>query len=119
MNEFKKMVQRVHLITLAATLIVSILTLMIFRREAVDVLIGLWLGAFAGMMGFMMIVSMAKSLEPERAKFKGMAGYYVRYAFYAVILFFAGVSDIPILAVLVGILCHKFAVFIFAYKKER
>ena len=61
------------------------------------------------------------SLKPDEklSKRQGAANYIVRYIIYAVIFGFFVYLNISIIALLVGFLCHKLSIFVYALLEGR
>ncbi len=117
MNELQHMNKRVIQITLILTLIISAASGIIFSSNWMKVVLGVWIGAATGLIGFRMIQSMALSLDtdPDNGQKQGRQGYLERYGLYALIFFAAAFLHIPVLALLAGFMAHKISLFVFAY----
>ncbi len=83
--------------------------------DALTILIGCGIGLW----GFRMIQSMVHSLTDEDSQKQGQKGYMMRYSFYGVCLVACALLHLHVLAVLVGILCHKAALVWYAWKEEK
>ncbi len=117
MNDLRYMNKRVIQITLILTLIISVIAGFLFSSNWLYVVIGVWIGAAAGLIGFQMIQSMAVSLDtdPENSQKQGRQGYLERYGLYALIFSVAAFLHVPVLAMLAGFMAHKISLFVYAY----
>lgn len=109
-----RMQKRIELLSLLVTIPVSIVGFIIFKDK--NVLVGVWIGCLTALIGFRMIVQMAKMLNPdeEGAKKQGYRGYVFRYFMYGGIMFISAYVGVPILSVLAGMMCHKASLFIYS-----
>ncbi|MGM9913121.1 ATP synthase subunit I [Floccifex sp.] len=115
MKEFQSKVEKISLIV---TLIASVIIWIFFGFNA---FLGIWIGCMCALIGFRMIIKMAKNLNPDenKAKKQGITSYTFRYLFYGVVLAVSAFRGIPILSVLAGIMCHKASLLIYtAIEKE-
>lgn len=117
MNDLRYMNKRVIQITLILTLIISVIAGFLFSSNWLYVVIGIWIGAGTGLIGFRMIQSMAVSLDtdPEHSEKQGRQGYLERYGLYTLIFAAAAFLHVPVLAMLAGFMAHKISLFVYAY----
>ena len=111
MNSMQKKIEELSLLV---SLPVSIIGMILFDQK--NVFIGVWIGCMAGLMGFNMIIQMAKNLNPDsqEAKKQGRGGYALRYLVYGIILFISAYMGVPVLSVLAGMMCHKASLLIYS-----
>ncbi len=113
-GELKQLCTGVFLWTLGLSAFASLAAILFFPGTQAG--LGVWCGAAVAMAGFMMIVSQYKDFGTENPKGKGVAGYLLRYAFYALTLGILAYAGIPVLALLTGIVCQKGAVLFYSLK---
>lgn len=121
MHEHQNMAREIRWITIMIMFMVSGISLIIFQGQFATIGIGICIGALAGLIGFNMIVHMADTIEYyDNAKAKGSSNYTLRYLIYALILGLSVYKGIHILALLVGMLCHKASImlYVFLHRKE-
>lgn len=120
MNETKVMGKEIRKITLAIMLVACGLSLPVFQSFQ-SVTLGIVIGAMCGLLGYGMIERMCSHIELyTNAKGKGYSAYVKRYALYTLIFAFSVYKGINIFALLVGMLCHKAAIVVYAllHRKE-
>ena len=115
MSEKKQMSRAILGRTLFLTIMISLPIMLLLGWK---VFIGIWCGSLVGMIGYGMIYSMVQSLTKENGKAKGTKGYLFRYSFYAIIFILLAYFDISIVAVLVGYLIHKSAIFLYSMERK-
>ncbi len=81
--------------------------------------LGVILGGIVGLVGFRMIQTMVQSLEEQESQKKGRRGYVLRYCFYGLCFAAGAYCSIPIVAMLVGFVCHKGTLIWYAWKEGR
>lgn len=114
-----RMQKRIEFISLITTIPISIIGFVIFKDK--NVLVGIWIGCCLALIGFRMIVQMAKMLDQdeEGAKKQGYRGYVFRYFMYGSIMLVCAYVGVPVLSILAGMMCHKVSLFIYsAFGKE-
>ena len=134
MNEVTSMNKKIVIYSLLIGISVAIIAGLLFND--IYVLVGVLVGLGTGLIGYAMIVQMALSLKPDEKyeanqyryetdklgrieKCEGAANYIVRYIIYAVIFGFFVYLNISIIALLVGFLCHKLSIFVYALLEGR
>lgn len=113
-NEIRK-------ITLALMLVVSGLSLLVFHGSFQSITLGIIIGAMCGLLGFGMIERMCSNIELyTNAKGRGQGAYVKRYALYTLVFALSIYKGVHPLALLVGMLCHKVSIVIYAilHRKE-
>lgn len=121
MSENRMMAREIRWITIILTLITCGLSLMICKGQFSTIGIGICIGALSGLIGFNMIVQMADTIEYYgNAKAKGSSNYALRYIIYALLFGISVYKGVHILALLVGMLCHKASIllYVFIHRKE-
>lgn len=116
MNRLQKRVERISLIV---AIPISILGGILFKDK--NVFIGVWLGDLIALIGFRMIIRMAKNLQVdvEDAKKQGNVSYVTRYFFYGAMILLCAIMGVPVLSILAGMMCHKASLIIYtAVEKE-
>lgn len=113
MEEKIKMIKGVGLISLIIGGAVMLLSL-IFKDKAITA--GVGLGCLIGLIGFNMIVQWGYSMEKNQGKRSAYFNYMLRLAFYACMFVLSYVFGANLVAVLVGFICHKIAVFVYSYR---
>ncbi len=101
--------------TLFLTILISLPIMLLLGRK---VFIGIWCGSLIGMIGYGMIYSMVESLTMENGKAKGTKGYLFRYSFYALAFIGLAYLKVSIVAVLVGYMIHKSAIFLYTMERK-
>ena len=119
MSEFTSMNKKILIYSLIIGIVVAIGSGLLFND--IYVFIGILIGLFTGLLGYGMIVQMALSMKPDEKleKRKGAINYIIRYIVYALIFGFFVYLKISVIAMLVGFLCHKLSIFIYAILAER
>lgn len=119
MNEITTMNKKILLYSISIGIGVAIVSGLLFND--IYVLIGILVGVITGLIGYAMIVHMALSLKPDEkmSKHQGTANYIFRYIIYAVIFGLFVYFKFSVIALLVGFLCHKLSIFIYALLEER
>lgn len=121
MNETARMCQDIRKITLILAVLVSGISTLIFQGYFQTIGVGILIGALMGIIGFNMINTMASRLELYgNVKAKGYQSYVRRYALYTVVFALAAYKGVHIIALLIGMLCHKAAIliYVFLHRKE-
>ena len=90
--------------TLIFSLFCSIACAMIFHSQMIQVFIAVWIGCLTGLVGY-------------RKKI-GTQEYMKRYLMYGLVLVICQLMELPILAVLVGLMCNKGAILLYALKEK-
>lgn len=118
----KKIWKSAYRSTLLFALACLVLTLAFWPRESAKMAaIGIAYGALIGLAGLYSICSMVSGInpDPKNAK-KSAAFHYVgRYIFYAVLLFAGAFFGIPPIAMLIGFLCSKLALFVYSCQSRK
>lgn len=84
-------------------------------------LLGLWIGALAGILGFFAIIFMVKSINPNSKSNErfGTFNYVARYAMYGIIFGIAAWNKIPVLSMLAGFVCTKASLILYSLKTRK
>lgn len=114
MEEKVKMIKKVGLISVVIGALAMLVSL-IFRDKAIT--IGIGLGCMIGLIGFNMIVQWGYRVEGNRSHISAYFSYFLRLVFYGCMFTLSYVMGANLIAVLVGFLCHKIAVFVYSYRK--
>lgn len=114
MEEKIRMIKKVGLLSVAIGGGVMLLSL-IFKDKAITV--GVGLGCMIGLIGFNMIVQWGYRVNGEGSHRSVYFNYMLRLAFYACMFTLSYVLGANLVAVLVGFICHKIAVFVYSYRK--
>ena len=117
MQQMNKKIKRY---TLAFSLFCSIACAMIFHSQMIQVFIAVWIGCLTGLVGYLKIVQMALYIPTDEAAGKkmGTQEYMKRYLMYGLVLVVCQLMELPILAVLVGLMCNKGAILLYALKEK-
>ena len=113
MNELNGMNKKILNYSLGIVPIVCIVSFILFKDW--KVVLGLLAGLAIALLGYRMIIAMTLSLRPDEksGQKQGSLGYVVRYLFYICTFVLLVVLGIPVLALLVGFLCHKAAILLY------
>ena len=105
--------------TLIFSLFCSIACAMIFHSQMIQVFIAVWIGCATGLFGYHKIVQMALNIPADEGAGKkvGTQEYMKRYFMYGFVLI-CQLMELPILAVLVGLMCNKGAILLYALKEK-
>lgn len=116
----KKMNKIICVYTLILSGITSAFCACIFHAMMLQVFIAVWIGCFTGLFGYFMIVRMALNIPTKEADGKkvGTQEYVKRYLIYGLIFVLCQLSNLPILAVLLGLMCNKGAILFYALNKK-
>ena len=106
-----KMMKKVGFISICIMLIVMLLSLF-FRDKMIT--FGVGLGCMIGLIGFNMILQWGYSVETN-SKASAFKNYLSRYVFYACMFGLSYYFGANILALLVGFMCHKIAIYIYSF----
>lgn len=117
MQQMNKKIKRY---TLVFSLFCSIACAMIFHSQMIQVFIAVWIGCLTGLVGYHKIVQMALNIPTNEAAGKkiGTQEYMKRYLMYGLVLVICQFMGLPILAVLVGLMCNKGAILLYALKEK-
>lgn len=114
------MTKQIRIITLIE-LAIAVLISFLLPIRSLYIAIGIIAGGLIGIIGFQMIVHLSASIELyENPKGQGMRSYVLRYIFYACTFALFMWKGVPILSLLVGMLCHKTSMYVYAllHRKE-
>ena len=113
MNELNGMNKKILNNSLGIVAIPCIVSFIFFKDW--KVVLGLLAGLAIALLGYRMIIAMTLSLRPDEksGQKQGSLGYVVRYLFYICTFVLLVVLGIPVLALLVGFLCHKAAILLY------
>ena len=116
----QQMNKQIKKYTLAFSLFCSIACAMIFHSQMIQVFIAVWIGCLTGLVGYHKIVQMALNIPTDEAAGKkmGTQEYMKRYLLYGLALVVSHLMDMPIFAVLVGLMCNKGAILLYALKEK-
>lgn len=119
MNEITLMNKKIVSYSIMIGAVVSIIGGIVF--QSIYVFGGVIIGLVTGLLGYKMIVQLALNLEPDEkiGKRKGAVNYIIRYCIYACIFFAAAYMNFPVIALLIGFLCHKLSIFVYALLEKR
>ncbi len=117
MQQMNKKIKRY---TLIFSLFCSIACAMIFHSQMIQVFIAVWIGCLTGLVGYHKIVQMALNIPTDEVAGKkmGTLEYMKRYLMYGLVLVVCQCMELPILAVLVGLMCNKGAILLYALKEK-
>lgn len=121
MDENVRMCQDIRKITIILCVLASGLSLLIFQGDFETIGIGIIIGACSGIIGFNMIANLANRFDSfSNVKAKTYQSYVRRYALYTLIFALSAYKGVHILALLVGMLCHKasICIYVFLHRKE-
>lgn len=123
MNSILKKIWKASLIwTFSLCLLCMVLVWLLWPEDsAVMAALGVFMGALIGLAGLVMIIwlTMSFTADPGADQKKGALGYTGRYVFYAIALFGLAYLGVPALAMLLGILCSKASLVIYAYQNRK
>lgn len=113
MNELNK---KICLYTCVLTIFVSI----IGCYFGIKIFISIWIGCITGLIGYYMVVHMVLNIpsNEEDGKKVGTSGYVKRYIFYGVVFVASHYLKLMLLGVLIGMMCNKLAILIYALKEK-
>ena len=116
----QQMNKQIKKYTLAFSLFCSIACAMIFHSQMIQVFIAVWIGCLTGLVGYHKIVQKALNIPTDEAAGKkmGTQEYMKRYLMYGLVLVVSQLMELPILAVLVGLMCNKGAILLYALKEK-
>ena len=114
MEEKLDMLKRVGIYSVCITAIAMIISL-IFKDKTIT--LGIGLGCMIGLIGFNMILQWGYSVEGNGKK-SGYMNYLSRYAFYACMFILCCLMGTNVLALLVGFLCHKVAIYVYSFTRK-
>ena len=106
--------------TLIFSLFCSLVCAIIFHSQMIQVFIAVWIGCLTGLVGYRKIVQMALNIPTDEIAGKkiGTQEYMKRYLMYGLVLVICQLMEFPILAVLVGLMCNKGAILLYALKEK-
>lgn len=116
----QQMNRKITKFTLIFSLISSFICAILFHSQMVRVFLAVWIGCGTGLFGYYKIVQMALNIpsEEQAGKKIGTQEYVKRYVMYGVVFVFCQCIHLPILAVLVGLMCNKGAILLYALKEK-
>lgn len=109
-----KMMKKVGFLSICIMFLVMLLSLF-FRDKYIT--LGIGLGCMIGLIGFNMILQWGYSVETGKNTKVGR-NFLSRYAFYAIMFGLCYYLGANVLALLVGFICHKAAVFIYSLTEK-
>lgn len=115
----REMYMKIRKITLILAGVSSLAALLIFRMDASPYILGLILGALMGIISFNMIINMASKINEHNAQKVAVANYITRFLGIGVIFFFAMTKGIDIFALMIGFICSKIAIQLFAQLERK
>lgn len=121
MTDLNRMTHRINRYTCLYGLVVSGIGSLIFVSDAFHIFFGVWFGCALALIGYSMIVQMAKGLRTTEleGKKQGFGNYVIRYLFYAAAMIVLVCIGFPLLAILAGMLCQKFALITYSFKERK
>lgn len=98
-------------------LIAVLLSVVLFFDNYKEISIGIIIGTLCGIMGFNMIIKFSEKIDGDSVNVsRGSYNSYLRrYLMYTLVLILCAYVQIPVLAVLVGFLCHKGAIVLYSF----
>ena len=114
MEDKLKMMKKVGFISICIMLIVMLLSLF-FKDKMIT--FGVGLGCMIGLIGFNMILQWGYSVEMGK-KPRVPKNFLSRYAFYLIMFGLCYYLGANVLALLVGFMCHKLALFIYSFTEK-
>ncbi len=109
-----KMMKKVGFISICIMIIVMLLSLF-FKDKMIT--FGIGLGCMVGLIGFNMILQWGDNVEMGKNT-KAYRHFLSRYAFYAIMFGLCYYLGANVLALLVGFMCHKVALFIYTFTEK-
>lgn len=121
MTDLDRMTHRIDRFTCLYGLVVSVIGSLIFVSDAFHIFFGVWFGCALALIGYRMIVQMAKGLRTTESagKRQGFGNYAIRYLFYAATMIGLVYAGFPILAILAGMLCQKIALITYSFVERK
>lgn len=106
--------------TLALMLVACGISLLVFQGRFQSITLGILIGAMCGLLGYGMIERMCSNIETyENAKGRGYHAYVGRYALYTLVFALSMYKGVNVFALLVGMMCHKAAIVIYAFMHRK
>lgn len=98
------------------SLVLCTLSSLISLYFGIKVFIAVWIGCATGLIGYGMVVRMVLNIPSNEMDGKkvGTQGYMKRYLFYGFILVLCHYLDFNLIGVLIGMMCNKGAILIYA-----
>lgn len=116
MNELTNMTKEIRKISLAFMLIATGVSTVVWQGSFSTIGMGIIIGTMSGLIGFAMINMMSSTIEyASDPKAKGNFSYVSRFFLYMIIFGLSAYRGVHLLALLVGMLCHKGAIVLYAY----
>ena len=117
-QEIKTMTKTIRKITLIEMVIAVLISFLLGYN--IKVTIGIIAGTMIGMIGFSMIVLMSETISQNpNPKGKAYRSYLLRYVFYGCMFALFMLRGVPVLSLLIGILCHKTSMYVYAFIKRK
>ena len=114
MEEKLDMLKKVGFYSICIT-IVAMLVSLVFKDKTIT--LGIGLGCMIGLIGFNMILQWGYSVETGKNP-RVYRNFLSRYAFYAIMFGLCYYLGANVLALLVGFMCHKLAVFVYSITEK-
>ena len=114
MEEKLDMLKKVGVYSIGITAVAMIISLF-FKDKTIT--LGIGLGCMIGLVGFNMILQWGYSVEGNGKK-AGHQNFLSRYLFYACMFVLCYVVGANILALLIGFLCHKAAIYVYSFTRK-
>lgn len=118
MNE-REMYAKIRMITLGLAGICSIGAFVIFKNNPTPYVLGIVIGALLGIISFNMIIKMSSRIMEGNAERVAVSNYMLRIIGIAVIFVLALNKGIDIFALLIGFICSKIAIQVFAQLERK
>lgn len=109
-----KMMKKVGFLSICIMIVVMLLSLF-FKDKMIT--FGVGLGCMIGLIGFNMILQWGYSVETGKNP-RVYRNFLSRYAFYAIMFGLCYYLGANVLALLVGFMCHKLAVFVYSITEK-
>ena len=114
MEEKLDMLKKVGFYSICITVVAMIISLL-FKDKTIT--LGIGLGCMIGLIGFNMILQYGYNVEGNGKK-SGQRNFLSRYGFYAAMFVLSHSMGANILALLVGFLCHKVAIYVYSFTRK-
>ena len=111
MDKKLDMLKKVGFYSIAITIVVMVFSLF-FKDKTIT--LGIALGCLIGLIGFNMILQWGYSVESNEKRV-GFGNYLSRYGFYACMFTLSYFMGANLLALLVGFICHKIAIYVYSF----
>ncbi|MGL5979108.1 MAG: ATP synthase subunit I [Erysipelotrichaceae bacterium] len=115
----KAMYAKIRKITFGLMGVTSLLMVIVFHNDPIPYVLGIILGGLMGIISFNMIIKMTSQINEYNAVKLAVGNYFMRFLGVGLVFFVAVSEGINVFTLLVGFLCSKIAIQVYAQLERR